>query len=94
MDSEYTHVSEIKPISGESARVKVPRLKEGEGEARWKAGLLECSESLLLLLLNRGQGTVMGWQVSCCEQQLEGAAVLETSRPRGIVFGGLEGHKL
>lgn len=79
--------------------IKVARLSGGEGEARRKAGLMECSESLLLLLLNGGQGVATAWGVCCPEQpaegegSVEGAAVLETSRPKGEVFGLPEGHR-
>lgn len=43
-------------MSAASLRIKVGRLSDGDGEARRKAGLLECRESLLLPLLNGGQG--------------------------------------
>lgn len=85
-------------MSGASPRIKVARLSDGEGEARRKAGLMECSESLLLLLLNGGQAAVTGWRPYCRVQPAEGegseegAAVLETSRPRGVVFGVPGGH--
>lgn len=55
-----TQGSGIKPTSGASPRFKVARLSDGEGEARRKAGLMECSESLLLLRLNGGQGATVG----------------------------------
>lgn len=86
-------------MSGASPRIKVVRLSDGEGEARRKAGLMECSESLLLLLLNGGQGVGTGWQACCRGQpaEVEGsgedAAVLGTSRPRGVVFGVPGGHR-
>ncbi len=95
-----THGSGIKPMSGASPRIKVVRLSDGEGEARRKAGLMECSESLLLLLLNRGQAAATGLPACCREQPAEeegeavgGAAVLETSRTRGVVFGVPGGHR-
>lgn len=75
------------------------RLSDGEGEAKRKAGLMECSESLLLLLVNRGQVAATDWW-ACCRVQpaegegsVEGAAVLETSGPKGVVFGVLGGHR-
>lgn len=87
-------------MSGASPRIKVVRLSDGEGEARRKAGLMECSESLLLLLLlNGGHGAVKGWWACCPEQPAEGevsvevAAMLETSRSRGVVFGVPGGHR-
>lgn len=86
-------------MSGASPRIKVVRLSDGEGEARRKAGLMECSESLFLLLLNGGQGVVTGWRDCCPEQpaEVEGsgedAAVLGTSRLRGVVFGVPGGHR-
>lgn len=84
----------MKPMSGASPKISVGRLNEGEGEARRKAGLMECSESLLLLLPNSGQWAGTGWWSSCCEQPAEGeAAALETSTLRGVVFGVPEGHK-
>jgi len=89
----------IKPLSGASPRIKVVRLSDGEGEARRKAGLMECSESLLLLLLlNGGQGGATGWRGSCGkhpaerEGSEEAAAGPETSRSRGVVFGVAGGH--
>lgn len=48
--------SATKLTSGASSRIKPARLNDGEGEARRKAGLVECSESLLLILLKWGQG--------------------------------------
>lgn len=48
-----------KPTSGESPKTKAAWLSDGEGEARRKAGLVECSKSLLLLLLNKGQGAAL-----------------------------------
>lgn len=45
-----------KLTSGASSRTKPDRLSDGEGEAKRKAGLVECSESLLLPLLKWGQG--------------------------------------
>lgn len=90
----------MKPMSGASPRIKVVRLSDGEGEARRKAGLMECRESLLLLLLlNGGQGAATGWRTRCPEQpaegegSVEGAAVLETSKSRGVVFGVPGGHR-
>lgn len=80
-------------MSGASPRIKVVRLSDGEGEARRKAGLIECRESLLLLLPNGGQGATTDWRASCREQPAGGegpavgAALLETSRTRGVVFG-------
>lgn len=96
-----TQGSGIKPVSGASPGIKVARLSDGEGEARRKAGLMECSESLLLLLLllNRGHGATTGWSASCGEQPAGGeasgevAVVLETSMPRGLVFGVPGGHR-
>lgn len=83
-----------------SSKIHVVRLSGGEGEARRKAGLMECSESLLLLLLlNGGQGAATGWRACWPEQpaegecSVEGAAMLETSRPRGVVFGVPGGHR-
>lgn len=73
-------------MSGALPRIKVARPSDGEGEARRKAGLMECSESLLLLLLNVGQ-PVEG------DTSVKIAAVLETSWPRGVVFGVPGGHK-
>lgn len=96
---QCTQGNGIKPISGASPWIKVARLSGGEGEARRKAGLMECSESLLLLLLNRGQGAATTWQACCCEQSeegdgsVEGAAILDASRPRGVVFGVPGGHR-
>lgn len=95
-----TQGSGIKPMSGASPRIKVVRLIVGEGDARRKAGLMECSESLLLLLLNGGQGEAAGWWACCREQPAEGeasaggAAVLETTGPRGVVFGVPGGHRI
>lgn len=86
-------------MSGASPRIRVVRLSDGEGEARRKAGLIECSESLLLLLLNGGQGATTGRRASCREQpaggegSVVGAAMLETSRTRGVVFGAPGGHR-
>lgn len=86
-------------MSAASPCIKVARLSGGEGEARRKAGLMECSESLLLLLLNGGQGVDMASEECCPEQpaegegSVEGAAVLETSRLRGVVFGVPERHR-
>lgn len=86
-------------MSGASPRIKPARLSDGEGEARRKAGLMECSESLLLLLLNAGQEAAMGWWSYCCEQtaegedSAEGASGLEASGPRGVVFGAPGGHR-
>lgn len=90
-------------MSGPSPRTSTLRLSVGEGEARRKAGLIECSESLLLLLLkatgdNRGQGSTTAWRASCREQpeEREGSAVagaLETSWTRGEVLGFPEGHR-
>lgn len=81
-------------MSAASPRIKLARLSDGEGEARRKAGLMECSESLLLPLLNGGQGVAKGWWACCCEQPVEegegsadGAGVLESSGSRGVVFG-------
>lgn len=93
--------SGIKPRSGASPRMKVVRLSDGEGDARRKAGLMECSESLLLLLLlNGGQGATTSWWACSCREQpaesegsVEGAAMLETSRLRGEVFGVPGGHR-
>lgn len=76
-------------MSGALPRIKEARLNEGDGEARRKAGLIECSESLLLLLLNRGQGAE---QPAGDEGSVEGAAMLEASEPRGVVFGAPGGH--
>lgn len=42
----------MKPMSGASPRIRVARLIEGEGLARRKAGLMECSEALLLFCLS------------------------------------------
>lgn len=85
--------SGIKPISGASPMISVTRLSDGEGEARRKAGLMECSESLLLLLVNGGQGPATDWW-ACCRVQpavgegsAEGAMLPETSGTRGVVFG-------
>ncbi len=89
----------IKPMSAASPWVKVARLSGGEGEARRKAGLMECSESLLLLLLNGRQGAAMAWWAFWREQpaegegSVEGAAILETSKSKGVVFGVPEGHR-
>lgn len=47
-------------MSGASPRISVLWLSDGDGEARRKAGLVECSESFLLLLLNKGQGATAG----------------------------------
>lgn len=86
-------------MSGASPRIKLARLSDGEGEARRKAGLMECSESLLPLRLNTGQEEATGWLSNCCEQPVEGegsaegAGVLEASGPRGVVFGVPGGHR-
>lgn len=94
-----TQCSGIKLMSGALPRIKVVRLSDGEGEARRKAGLMECSESLLLLLLNGGQGVAMGWPACCRKQPAEvegsgeGAAMLGTSRSTGVVFGVPGGHR-
>lgn len=85
----YAHGSGIKPMSGASPRIKEARLNEGDGEAKRKAGLIECRESLLLLLLNGGQGA---GQPAGDEGSVEGAAALEASKPRGVVFGAPGGH--
>ncbi|KAF3839955.1 hypothetical protein F7725_018672 [Dissostichus mawsoni] len=99
VNEEPTQGRGIKPLSGASPRIKVVRLSDGEGEARRKAGLMECSESLLLLLLlNGGQGGATGWRASCGKHQAEregseeAAAGPETSRSRGVVFGVAGGH--
>lgn len=95
----YNQGSGIKPTSHTSPWIKVARLSDGEGEARRKAGLMEYSESLLLLLLNGGQGAAVCWR-SCCREQPavaegsgQGAANLETSRLGGVVFVLPGGHK-
>lgn len=91
--------SGMKLMSGASPRMKLVRLSEGEGDARRNAGLMECIESLLLLLLNARQGAATDWRPRCCEQpadgegSAEGAGVPETSRPRGVVFGVPGGHR-
>lgn len=94
-----TQCSGLKPMSVVSPRINVVWLSDGEGEARRKAGLLECSESLLwLLLLNGGQGAAIGRRACCPEQpaegedSVEGVAMPETSGPRGVVFGVPGGH--
>jgi hypothetical protein len=51
----------MKPMSAASPRMMVLWGKEGEGQARWKAGLLECSEGLLLLLTG-GQPMDGAWR--------------------------------
>lgn len=89
----------IKPISGASPKISVTRLSDGEGEAKRKAGLMECSESLLSFLVNRGQVAAADWWACCCVQpavgegSAEGPVVLETSGPRGVVFGVPGGHR-
>ena len=89
------HCKGIKPRSGALPRIRAVRLSDGDGEARRKAGLIECSESLSLLLLNMGQGAAKG----CREQPAEGegsgvgAAALGTSWFSGMVFGVPGGHK-
>lgn len=87
--------SGTKLTSGASSRTKPARLSDGEGEARRKAGLVECSESLLLPLLKgaSGQGAPTDRRVGCCAQPAEAGASgestaeLEPSRPIGVVFG-------
>lgn len=85
--------SGTKLTSGASSRTKPARLSDGEGEARRKAGLVECSESLVLPLLKRGQGAATDWREGCCPQPTEAegsgenTAELEPSRPIGVVFG-------
>lgn len=89
----------MKPTSADSLRKRLARLSEGEGEAKRKAGLMECKESLLLLLLNGGQGVTTGPWASCREQpvegevSVEGPVMLDASRPRGDVFGVPGGHR-
>lgn len=92
----------MKPRSGASPRIRVVRLRDGEGEARRKAVLMECRESIsfLLLLLKGGQGAGTSWRACCSEELAEGkvcgegaAAVQETSGPRGLVFGVPGGHR-
>lgn len=83
------HGSGIKPMSGASPRIKEAWLNEGDGEASRKAGLIECIESLLLLLLNGGQGAE---HPAGDKGSVEGGAVLEASMPRGVVFGVPGGH--
>lgn len=51
-----TQCSGTKLISGPSPRIREVRLSDGEGNAKRKAGLIECSESLFLPMLNGGQG--------------------------------------
>lgn len=86
-------------MSGASPRIRVVWLSDGDGEARRKAGLIECRESLLLLLLNGGQGAATDFLACCREQPAEGegsvvgAAVLELSRTSGVVFGVPGGHR-
>lgn len=81
-----TQFSGLKPVSNVSPNIRVVRLSVGEGEARRKAGLIEWSESLLLLWPNGGQAVAAGWRAHCCVQPTEGegfvigAALLETSR--------------
>lgn len=87
--------SGTKLTSGASSRTKPARLSDGEGEARRKAGLVECSESLWLPLLKgaSGQGATTDGRVGCCAQPTEAegsgesTAELETSKPIGVVFG-------
>lgn len=73
-------------MSGASPNISVVWLSVGEGEARRKAGLIECSESLLLLRLNGGHAVAAGWRACCCVQPTDGegsevgAARLETFR--------------
>lgn len=98
MVTERNHHCGTKLMSGPSPRTSTLRLSVGEGEASRKAGLIECSESLLLLLLKGGQGSTAAWWASCREQpeESEGTAVagaLETSWTRGVVFGVPEGHR-
>lgn len=86
-------------MSGASPRMRVVRLSDGEGEARRKAGLMECSESLRLVRLSRGQGATTGGRESWREHPVEGegsevaAEVLEASETRGVVFGVPGGHR-
>lgn len=88
----------MKPMSGASPRIRVAWLREGEGEARRNAGLMECSEALLLFLLSGWQGLGTDWWDWCPEQPaaggpVEGAGALGTSWPRGVVLVVPRGHR-
>lgn len=49
------HASGTKPTSAASPRIMGARARDGEGDARRKAGLMECNESRLLFLVKGGQ---------------------------------------
>lgn len=89
----------MKLTSGASSRTKPARLSDGEGEARRKAGLVECSESLLLPLLKRGQEAAPEGKAGCGEQPAEAEGSADSavepgpSEPIGVVFGVPGGHR-
>lgn len=69
----------MKPMSEASPRMMVLWVKEGEGLARRKAGLLECSEGLLLLLTG-GQSMDGAWRP---EHSVGGGPLADPEQPVG-----------
>lgn len=76
-------------MSGGSLTIRMARPRAGDGEARRKAGLMECRDALLLLLLSGGQRQAnTRWS-----EQPEGGdpaedmVALDVSGSRGLVLG-------
>lgn len=81
----FLHGRGINPSSRVSLRARLTRVSDGEGDARRKAGLIECNESFLLRpQLVQGLSTARGGQVA--------GVWGGTSEPRGDVFAGPTGH--
>lgn len=80
----------MNPSSGVSLRARLARVSEGEGDAKRKAGLIECKESFLLRPhavqgLSAGSGMARRGQTAGARG---GPTEPGTSKPRGVVFGG------
>lgn len=85
----FLHGRGMNPSSLVSLRARLTRVSEGEGDARRKAGLIECNESFLLRpQLVQGLSTDSG---TARRGQTAGARG-GTSEPRGDVFVGPTGH--